>query len=68
MCAIFGFLADIEQPENILDKMSSALLHRGPDDQGKYIEGRLGLGHNRKNSRILFPHQLFSFCKLGVRI
>ena len=47
MCALFGFLADIEQPENILDKMSSALLHRGPDDQGKYIEGRLGLGHNR---------------------
>ena len=45
MCALFDFLADIEQPENILDKMSSALLHRGPDDQGSYIDGRVGLGH-----------------------
>jgi asparagine synthase (glutamine-hydrolysing) len=55
MCAIFGFLADIEQPGNILDQMSSALLHRGPDDQGKYIEGRLGLGHNRLSIIDLSP-------------
>ena len=47
MFALFAFLADIEQPKNILDKMSSALLHRGPDDQGRYIDGRVGFGHNR---------------------
>ncbi len=47
MCALFGFLADIERPDFVLDQMSSVLLHRGPDDRGKYIDGRLGLGHNR---------------------
>ena len=47
MCAIFGFLADNDQPEEILDNMSSALLQRGPDDSGNYLEGKLGLGHNR---------------------
>jgi len=47
MCALFGFLADIEQPEYVLGQMSSALIHRGPNDQGKYISDRLGLGHNR---------------------
>ena len=47
MCALFGFLADIERPDFVLDQISSVLLHRGPDDRGKYIDGRLGLGHNR---------------------
>ena len=47
MCAVFGFLADIERPDFVLDQMSSALLHRGPDDQGKYTESGVGLGHNR---------------------
>jgi len=47
MCALFGFFADIERPDFILDQMSSVLLHRGPDDRGKYVDGRLGLGHNR---------------------
>ena len=27
--------------------MSSVLYHRGPDDQGKFFESRIGLGHNR---------------------
>ena len=47
MCAVFGFFANIERPDFFLDQMSSALLHRGPDDQGKYFDGKLGLGHNR---------------------
>lgn len=47
MCALFGFIADIEGSDHVLDKMSKALLHRGPDDQGKYFDGKLGLGHNR---------------------
>jgi asparagine synthase (glutamine-hydrolysing) len=47
MCALFGFIADIERPDYVLDQMSSVLLHRGPDDQGKYFDDRVGLGHNR---------------------
>lgn len=47
MCAVFGFFADIERPDFVLDQMGSALLHRGPDDQGKFTDGVVGLGHNR---------------------
>lgn len=47
MCALFGFFADIEHPDYVLNTMGSVLLHRGPDYQGKFIDGRIGLGHNR---------------------
>ena len=55
MCALFGFFADIERPDYVLDQMGSALLHRGPDDQGRYCDGRVGLGHNRLSVIDLSP-------------
>jgi len=55
MCALFGFIADIERPDYVLDQMGSALLHRGPDDHGKFFDGRLGLGHNRLSVIDLSP-------------
>ena len=50
-----GFVADIERPEHLLRQMSSALLHRGPDNQGKYLDGKVGLGHNRLSVIDLSP-------------
>lgn len=55
MCALFGFLADVEQPEIILSEMGSVLLHRGPDHQGKFIDNQLGMGHNRLSVIDLSP-------------
>ena len=55
MCALFGFIADIERPNYVLEQMSSVLLHRGPDDQGKFFDGRVGLGHNRLSVIDLSP-------------
>jgi len=55
MCALFGFLADIERPDHVLEQMGSVLLHRGPDDQGKYYDGKVGLGHNRLSVIDLSP-------------
>jgi asparagine synthase (glutamine-hydrolysing) len=55
MCALFGFLADIERPDYTLERMGSALLHRGPDDQGKFFDGVVGLGHNRLSVLDLSP-------------
>ena len=55
MCALFGFLAENERPDYILDEMGSVLLHRGPDYQGKFFDGRLGLGHNRLSVIDLSP-------------
>jgi asparagine synthase (glutamine-hydrolysing) len=55
MCALFGFIADIERPNYVLEQMGSVLLHRGPDDQGKFFDGRVGLGHNRLSVIDLSP-------------
>lgn len=38
-----------EQPiqESVLRRMTAALTHRGPDDDGFHVAGRIGLGHRR---------------------
>ena len=50
MCGICGFL-DLKIGErdkkNLLNKMSSLLKHRGPDDEGRHIDKRIGLGVRR---------------------
>lgn len=45
MCGITGYFGETD--ENILKKMTNALKHRGPDDQGYFINKNIGLGHRR---------------------
>ena len=48
MCGIageFNFKGLVE-PENI-KRMTNAIIHRGPDDEGHYFEEHIGLGHRR---------------------
>src|ERR1041385_3193001 len=49
MCGIAGIFsfgeAPIEQEE--IKRMCSAIAHRGPDDEGFYLKGRVGLGMRR---------------------
>ena len=50
MCGICGFLSldgEYNVTEDILYKMTSAQLHRGPDDEGYLCERGLGLGFRR---------------------
>lgn len=49
MCGIAGILNIDGEPISvaILHKMTNALAHRGPDGEGFYIDGCLGLGHRR---------------------
>jgi asparagine synthase (glutamine-hydrolysing) len=50
MCGITGFLAlGNAQPANAqtLDAMCRAMTHRGPDDQGMWLAGPVGLGMRR---------------------
>jgi asparagine synthase (glutamine-hydrolysing) len=50
MCGICGkLLFDSEQRVNAdhLNRMMAAIAHRGPDGQGKYLSGPVGLGHTR---------------------
>ena len=47
MCGIAGFVGGFE--ETLLSDMSSAISHRGPDDDGMFTNasGRVGLAHRR---------------------
>lgn len=49
MCGIAGVLHRNGRPASpvVLRRMSDAIAHRGPDDQGIYIDGCLGFGHRR---------------------
>jgi len=50
MCGICGkiyFDNDNLVDQNIIKKMMKVIRHRGPDDEGMYINGQVGLGHKR---------------------
>lgn len=49
MCGICGIynLDDRPVEKNLLKKMNNTLIHRGPDDEGYYVNGSIGLGHRR---------------------
>jgi asparagine synthase (glutamine-hydrolysing) len=50
MCGIAGvvkFAKDAEVDGTVLRRMCGAMVHRGPDDEGVYVSGRVGLGMRR---------------------
>lgn len=49
MCGIVGILNQKNQEvnANILQKMADAIAHRGPDGEGIFLSGSIGLGHRR---------------------
>ncbi len=49
MCGIAGFLALDGAPASpvVLQSMTDVIRHRGPDGEGHFIDGALGLGHRR---------------------
>ena len=50
MCGICGVInLDLQKPVDPADlvNMTCTLRHRGPDDEGFYVEGPVGLGHRR---------------------
>ncbi len=50
MCGISGiyhYAKDEPVNERILRRMTDVLVHRGPDDEGFFLDHRVGLGHRR---------------------
>jgi len=49
MCGIVGILHADGRPvdRDLLVRMRDCLAHRGPDDQGLFVDGGVGLGHRR---------------------
>ncbi len=51
MCGIFGYLSqnrhDLSSTQSVLKAMGEAIYHRGPDDEGYYLNGPIALGMRR---------------------
>lgn len=49
MCGVAGLvnLSGLPVAPNVLQRMTDAIAHRGPDGEGHWIEGNIGLGHRR---------------------
>jgi len=49
MCGIAGFVNLQGDPASpvILKRMTDAVAHRGPDGEGQWVEGNVGIGHRR---------------------
>lgn len=49
MCGITGFFNTNGEPASpvIVQKMTDIIAHRGPDGEGFFVEGPIGLGHRR---------------------
>ena len=58
MCGIVGIVNGVGgEPVNraLLERMTKRLAHRGPDDEGFFLEGPVGLGHRRLSIVDLSP-------------
>ena len=44
MCGIAGLVGPVNGDATVLDKLLSALVHRGPDDEGRFADERAALG------------------------
>ena len=48
MCGITGLINSNQEPVSVvLQKMTDAISHRGPDGEGHWIDKNIGLGHRR---------------------
>ena len=47
MCGINGIISKRKDKEKIIKEMNSKIIHRGPDNEGIYIDDNIALGHRR---------------------
>lgn len=47
MCGICGFAGKVENSREVLKTMMDKIAHRGPDDEGMYVDNDVAIGHRR---------------------
>lgn len=47
MCGFCGFTGSLLESEAVLDRMMNKIIHRGPDSEGKHIDGKIAMGFRR---------------------
>jgi len=65
ICSVFDVIEQIVSKESI-EKMLSVMKHRGPDDEGLFIDANIGLGHIRLCIVDLFPSGYKHMFDLGA--
>lgn len=73
MCGIAGFVDFSGHPKDFararLARMTRTLVHRGPDDEGYYVDEHIALGHRRLSViDVVGGHQPMSAAEGAVRI
>ena len=47
ICGIFNYAGSKPVEERLVKGMCDTMVHRGPDAEGQYVKGKIGLGHRR---------------------
>lgn len=47
MCGICGFAGKVDNSRSVLKEMMDKIAHRGPDDEGMYVDNDVAIGHRR---------------------
>jgi asparagine synthase (glutamine-hydrolysing) len=47
ICGVYEFDKDVRVEQSLIKKMCDVLIHRGPDEEGIYLDKNIGLGHRR---------------------
>lgn len=47
ICGIFEYSTGAAVPRELIQRMNDTLVHRGPDDEGMYVEGPVGIANRR---------------------
>ena len=83
MCGIVGFISREENKGIIIKKMADKIIHRGPDEEGYYIDENIALGHRRlsiidldngtqpmKNKEliVIFNGEIYKICQKNYEV
>lgn len=83
MCGIVGFISSKGEKGKIIKKMTDKLIHRGPDEEGFYIDENIALGHRRlsiidldngkqpisnKNFVVIFNGEIYNYMELKAEL
>ncbi len=58
ICGKFVFDREARAPASLVKAMADTICHRGPDDEGSYVSGPIGLGFRRKDCDLVLPHSV----------
>lgn len=47
MCGICGIIGELDNSRKVLKNMMDKIAHRGPDDEGMYVDKHAAIGHRR---------------------